>query len=428
MSVNIILDKSTFQSLSFQELVPLNNYYKHNITPVLCMEVLGDLKKDYKKGKPPKERVIEFAKKLFSQQNVVNVHYKKMIKSDLMGDSISYDGRPFLDMDKSVVSESGQKGWIVKETAEEKAIQKWKDGDFNAVDYELSQLWRDRTSQKDICDNIKRNNIFSTSDKKITDFNNLNSAVDEILCNLSLQPKLLKMLLEFHGLNASDSIYAYTLWKSSGKLIKDYAPYAFHCLKVDVLFFEALNYNLIGTRPTNIVDLNYLYYLPFCDIFTSNDKLHLNLAPLLCREDQIFVKGTDLKKDLAEIVQYLDNLTEQEKKRYFNEPPIDEKSITFQIWKKYFNYPHGSPIERNISDNERKMMMEKMKEFEKVIEGKNIPFKPGEKPEFVLKKSYMGKNDPCLCGSGKPFIECCIDEKEFNRLALRERQKRNLNK
>jgi len=75
MALNIIIDKSTFQSLNYDELLRLTHYYKHNITPVLVMEILGDLKKEEKDGKPPSQnRVIDFATKLFPTNTIVNMH------------------------------------------------------------------------------------------------------------------------------------------------------------------------------------------------------------------------------------------------------------------------------------------------------------------------------------------------------------------
>ena len=41
----VILDKSTFQSLSYREHIFLDKYFYENNTPILCMELLGDLSK-----------------------------------------------------------------------------------------------------------------------------------------------------------------------------------------------------------------------------------------------------------------------------------------------------------------------------------------------------------------------------------------------
>ena len=63
-----------------------------------------------------------------------------------------------------------------------------------------------------------------------------------------------------------------------------------------------------------------------------------------------FFRGCDLVY-LAEI---------EEKRKYKNVPPIIDSSITFQLWKEFFNYPAKSNCNRNISDREKEMMKEKM--------------------------------------------------------------------
>lgn len=34
-----------------------------------------------------------------------------------------------------------------------------------------------------------------------------------------------------------------------------------------------------------------------------------------------------------------------------------------------------------------------------------------DKP-FIIKKEKLGRNDPCLCGSGKKYKKCCLGKEE----------------
>jgi hypothetical protein len=68
--------------------------------------------------------------------------------------------------------------------------------------------------------------------------------------------------------------------RSPGKQIAAFAPYAAYCNRVLLLFHFALLGGLIGTKATNRIDLEYLYYLPFATAFASGDALHATLAPL----------------------------------------------------------------------------------------------------------------------------------------------------
>lgn len=424
MDISIVIDKSTFQSLSFDELYRLSCYYKHIITPVLTMEILGDLKKEAQEGKaPPKDRVKDFAKKLFPMETVVNLHYKVLLKGDLLGNPISFDGRPHVGIKKAVASESGMRGYLIEETEEEKSIYKWKDGNFTEADHELSALWRMTTTEEGLLERLKKS-LNPDSTIKFADFQELNKFVIEIITSPATQEFLLISLFQNYDIDAMTSVQIFGRWNQEGKpLIKDFAPFAFHCLKVDTLFLFGLTSGLIGTRPTNRVDLEYLYYLPFGNIFTSNDKVHKNLVPLLLQDYQKFIVGPELKEDLKNIVAFLNTLEIEERRKFKNVPPIIDSSITFQLWKEYFNYPEKSNWNREISDREKEMMKEKMKEFERALDGESINLESGEDAEFVIKKSLLSKTDPCFCGSGKKVIDCCIPEKQFNSLALREHLK-----
>ncbi len=68
----------------------------------------------------------------------------------------------------------------------------------------------------------------------------------------------------------------------------------------------AIIYKLVRKplEPQNSIDRQYLYYLPFCQVFSSNDVFHKTVAPLFLAADQSFVPGEDLKHDLAKIEQH----------------------------------------------------------------------------------------------------------------------------
>ena len=55
----------------------------------------------------------------------------------------------------------------------------------------------------------------------------------------------------------------------------------------------------------------YLFYLPFCVVFVSSDKLHRKCAPLLLRDNQEFVWGPDLKAGLNEINEHYQTYPEK---------------------------------------------------------------------------------------------------------------------
>src|SRR5947209_2529800 len=65
-------------------------------------------------------------------------------------------------------------------------------------------------------------------------------------------------------------------WKIHGYApLRQFTPCAAHVVTVQLFFQIALAAGHIGTeRTSNQIDVAYLYYLPFCSVFVSSDKLH----------------------------------------------------------------------------------------------------------------------------------------------------------
>lgn len=378
------------------------------------MEILGDLKKEATAGKPlPEERVKDFANKLFPMEIIVNDLYLDLVQNDLMGKGPSLDGRPNVRMQKAVQSSSGQRGLVVDQTLEEKSIYKWKDGNFSQADKELSALWRAHTTQEDIL--VKLKNKLTLDVSGIKDFKTLDQKVTEFLTTPFGQQSFLIILLQNYKVSSTNGMDVMNRWMKQGHPpISTFAPYAFHCLRVDTLFSYGLASGLITTRPTNKVDLEYLYYIPFGNIFTSNDKLHKNLAPLLLRPYQEFYTGVELKTDLNNIVKHLETLPIEEVRKYKSEPPVIEGSLTAKLWKEYFGYPDQKQWNREMSPKEWEKFKKKIDEFSDAASEKGFEIEGLNDPDFIVKTPYLSKKDLCYCGSGKIIINCCMTEEQFD--------------
>lgn len=112
-------------------------------------------------------------------------------------------------------------------------------------------------------------------------------------------------------------------------------------LAVEIFFHLAIAGDLISrVRPKgeadNKVDIAYLYYLPFCHIFMSNDKLHKRVVPLFLRKDQTFVDATDLKADLKKLDDHYSALPDEVKAsgfhKFANLPPQDTSFLVTRLW------------------------------------------------------------------------------------------------
>ena len=82
-----------------------------------------------------------------------------------------------------------------------------------------------------------------------------------------------------------------------------------------------------------------MYYLPFCNVFTSGDKLHARTVPLFLREDQSFVSAQDLKAGLGQLDSLYSALPEETRKSGFHHfasyPPLDDSYLVTRLWDKH---------------------------------------------------------------------------------------------
>ena len=130
--------------------------------------------------------------------------------------------------------------------------------------------------------------------------------------------------------------------------LSTYAPYAAHVLTVDYFFRLALASGLISKkRASNWVDVSYLFYLPFCSLFVSSDRLHKKTAPLFLNENQQFVWGPDLKEGLQEMKSYYGAYSEKIDKegliKFASNPPKEGDFFVSKLWDRHVpNWRLGS--------------------------------------------------------------------------------------
>ena len=117
--------------------------------------------------------------------------------------------------------------------------------------------------------------------------------VDRIINDSGAQNWVLGFGMEILFIPAEVQAQVKARWEQAGKPpIAEFLPFFRHMFAVDMFFYLGMTADLISrSRASPKVDITYLYYLPFCMIFTSDDKLHINIAPLFLRENQTFVSG-----------------------------------------------------------------------------------------------------------------------------------------
>lgn len=339
----IMFDKSAFQSLNVDDSVWLDHFYTANITPLFFVETLSDLEKEMTKGKTPEQIVGSLAYKT-PEMGCVNIYHKSLIEGELMGwGSVEMKGRPIISQGQ-VVKLGNETGVIIDEPPEVKAFKRWQNHEFLEIEKSIAKQWREsinKSGSKDIAESLKRFFSFSNIPK---DLSELKEMVDEVVKKKE-QGEILKLAMILNEISPRAQTIILNRWLSSGsKNIQEFAPYFSYVLSVDLFYYLGCAYGLFSMFPhtqTHKIDVAYLYYLPFCKIFLSNDKFHIGVVPLFLRQDQTFIKGIDFKADLVKLDEYYSNFPEEVKDRgiitFALIPPDDASFLVTRMWDKYMS-------------------------------------------------------------------------------------------
>jgi hypothetical protein len=240
------------------------------MTPILIFEIMADLKKTTARG-TPEQLVAGIAKKFWPINSAVNVHHVELYRDELVRGAIPrMEGRILVGGGKRVIDRRGRTGVYLDEPPEQRALTRWQEGDFTEFDRIVAARWRDslasvdyETDAQQFYEDIGRHH------PKITDLSQLLPALDIVLSGRRNRYTTLRKL--FDSLALPESLRRATLrrWKAAGgPPVPQFAPYATWCFRANVLAEMAMMYGLVR-KPSDVnnsIDLQYFYYLPFCQV------------------------------------------------------------------------------------------------------------------------------------------------------------------
>ena len=180
--------------------------------------------------------------------------------------------------------------------------------------------------------------------------------------------------------------------------LSQYAPYAAYVLTVDIFYHIALAASLESPhRPSNRMDIAYLYYLPFCMVFISSDKLHERCAKLFLRADQDFADGKAIKKDLASINQHFLKLSGPEKEEGLNvfaRYPLPDMECTLnELWDNHMKDWRERAKEPYKKPEENPKLVKELREFSKApsLKPEEIDFDPKDADMMSIQRMVKRK-------------------------------------
>ncbi len=340
MGPTIIIDKSVLHQLTSDEVRLLNKLYNINIPEVLLLEIVSDLYKNKKYESENVQALQRVAQKLDIPFMVTNVRYPELIANSLSGQDNMNVRKPVLKGVSALQIADGGYCGIIDENPYQERLARWRKGVVNKQDIDEALEWRKATQNSNtvaLLNNLKDQGL------KFNKHDNLCDVIEDVNTMFGLanaQPFLIEQIVKTTIMVPELGQEILNRWNRLGRpLLKDFAPYAHFCWKIQFCFIYCVNSGICGSRKTDICDLQYVMYLPFCDVFCSNDVFHKTFAPAVLLPDQTFISGDELKSDLASILATLseDPTFNMKTLRGFEsiKPPINENSFTYKMWKKY---------------------------------------------------------------------------------------------
>lgn len=391
----ILFDKSALQSFSVDEAVLFDNFFLSNICPIFFVETLADLEKAVRAGRTPEEEVGLIAAKTPVMHSYPNMFHRDLCVSNLLGYSVTIDGRPLIAGGNPVKTKN-QSGVVFEETPEARAFSRWQDGKFLEVEREAAKIWRDIVSNLNFDVIAKSFQALGINPNTCRSLNEA-KAIAESIVNKSAQSqgRMKNLFLPLLGISNDLADNVLKRWRYYGSpSLSIYAPYAAYVLTVDIFFYIAVAAKLIAPeKVTNKIDLAYLFYLPFCMVFTSFDRFHEKCLPLFLRNDQIFIWGADLKADLVKINCYYDGLPESEKEKglsvFASRPPKDDGFLITRLWDRFLPGWRKSAEFIPPKDNEAtKRIMGQIKEVAnaKPLKPEQVDFDLSNPDSMIIKR------------------------------------------
>ncbi len=314
---SLFMDKSFLECLKNHELESLNQHYAVIHTVTLFQEIQKNTIEERRENQPDYIKLIKkFNESKFPQQE----HYLTMMKKELLGHPVIWNrvtGTPYLvshDVSIQQINWSeGNPSDADKEKAEELNPM------IRAVDVGTEYFMGKNKNlayslKKDLKCLNKRNVTLTDFVLEITEkLKNHLSSPDNDLIEL---PRAFESANQFKksGKQAPGTVSVFEIseqdldfiagnWNYIKENIQTVFPYTYHYLVVNAFLNigipePKLQQQMRLKKDDTLSDLAYLYYLPFCNVFVSNDKFHKQVVPEFLKDQQKFIWGFDLKKDI----------------------------------------------------------------------------------------------------------------------------------
>jgi hypothetical protein len=350
---SLIFDKSSLESLNLDEAVLMDNFYMSTITPLFFVECLADLEKKIASKSTPEQLVGSLADRTPESQSYPNVHHMTVLNAELgrQFDLSTVFGRVMLAGGQPVQL-GDRKGFVFRQSPEAEALERWTKRQFLEVERNIAKGWRRSLTRVNFDAMVKAVMAELGHWRKPKTLADAKQIADTIIDYMDPE-WLLRFGLDLLGVpEATD--WVIEDWTAGRRPpLRDHVPYFVFMLTINIFFCLVLPTQLLrNVKASHQVDLAYLYYLPFCSVFTSKDTFHAQIVPLFLGPNQTFVNGVDFKEDLKKLNAYYSALPEDVLKtgliNFAAFPPDDTGFFVTRMWDQYL------PPWRNIKSQPKR--------------------------------------------------------------------------
>jgi hypothetical protein len=364
-----LFDKSFLQSLNEEEALWFDHFFLANVCPIFYVETQADLAKVVSRSTP--EHLVETIAKRFPEQwGAPNAYHPNIITANLLGDAVPLHGQIILPV-ASRGSIDGDTVLAYPESPESLAFLRWTQRQFRDEEREAGRFWRTSgfgTEPKVVIEHLRSIGVFDNP--KCPTWEKTLAEAHRVIEQLKPEQQL-ALALQLFGTPAEPTKTIIERFRDAKEPpLNTFANYAAWALRLELFYHISAHKGRMTTVQR--MDMNYLYYLPFCNLFVSGDWVHIAVAPLFLREDQEFISGPQLKAALTQLNEMYSALPDAENKsiaEIASQPPKEGTNLVTQIWDRQWPTWREPKEQKPGADEEIKWVQEHAEEIGQILDG-----------------------------------------------------------
>jgi hypothetical protein len=297
---NVIFDKSFIEMLNADELRELCMFFGVVSTPILRSEILADLQKKSQQERDSMAVMKSLSEKM-SRSGLEVMNYRSAALGELRR-LFKVPMHGALLIDGSAPNVTFRNGGVVIDGRElQWDWRRWSQGAFTEEEINLASEHRknlEKFDPEEYC--RQRGGMTKKNFGHCKNLGELISYIESLIADPRSLTQELILRLTLTTLYAGPDVAepCLSLFKA-GQIpnVRDFAPYAVSVMKIFMTYSTALARGFFGPRRSDICDLEYLYYAPFCRVFISGDRLQKSMWTATTTR-ALFYTGAEFKADL----------------------------------------------------------------------------------------------------------------------------------